>query len=494
MIERGGDRIEAVIGLEIHVQLATRTKMFCRCPNRFGDPPNSNVCPVCLGLPGALPVINRAAVEQAIRVGLALGCAIAPLTKWDRKAYFYPDLPKNYQISQYDQPIATGGLLEVAGQDGATRPVRIRRAHLEEDAGKNIHDNPAHTGIDLNRAGTALLEIVTEPDLHSAFEVMELARGLHALVRWLGASDANMEMGQMRFEPNVNLHIERAGVTHRTPIVEVKNLNSFRSLEAAVAFEIERQYQEWLDDPDGFVLERLGKQNRGFDPDRGETVFQREKEEAHDYRYFPDPDLPPLRISQEWVERLKATIGELPAQRRSRYAATYGLSARNAEALTQERGSSQLFDDAIAAGGEPVRLANLLVGRASALANQRGCTLAELGLAPDRLAALSRLMEAGKVTSTSAARLLELLLSDPRPVEEMARALGLIVETDAGAVLRWVEEALADNPQARADAAAPGKKQAKALGFLVGRVMQRSRGAAPPEEVQRLLRHLLGLD
>ncbi len=489
-----GERVLPVVGLEIHVQVATRTKMFCRCPNRFGDPPNSNVCPVCLGLPGALPVINRAAVEQAIRVGLAVGCRIAAVTKWDRKAYFYPDLPKNYQISQYDEPIASGGALEIASENGSTRQVRIRRAHLEEDAGKNVHDNPAHTGVDLNRAGTALLEIVTEPDLHAVSEVMELARTLQRLVRWLGASEANMEMGQMRFEPNVNLRIERDGRSFATPIIEVKNLNSFRSLEGAVAYEIERQHQEWLDDPEGFLLERLGKQNRGFDAERGETVFQREKEEAHDYRYFPDPDLAPLRVPEEWVAGIRGAIGELPWQRQRRYLERQGLSARNADALTQDRPSSDLFDAAVAAGAEPGRLANLLVGKGSALANQRGCTLAELGLAADRLAALTALLGAAKITATSAARLLELLLSDARPVEEIARAEGLIVETDAGALRLWVEEALSANPQAREDASSPGKKQAKALGFLVGQVMQRSRGSAPPQEVQRLLREMLGLE
>ncbi len=371
--------------------------------------------------------------------------------------------------------------------------MRIRRAHLEEDAGKNVHDHPTHTGVDLNRAGTALLEIVTEPDLNAVSEVMELARTLQRLVRWLGASEANMQMGQMRFEPNVNLRIERAGRTFTTPIVEVKNLNSFRALEGAVAYEIERQREEWLDDPEGFLLERLGKQNRGFDAERGETVFQREKEEAHDYRYFPDPDLVPLRIPEAWAAGIGGSIGELPWQRQRRYLERHGLSARNAEALTQDRPSSDLFDAAVAAGADPARLANLLVGKGAALANQRGCTLAELGLAADRLAALTGLLGASKITATSAARLLELLLSDARPVEEIARAEGLLLQTDPDAVRRWVEEALAANPQAKDDVVAGGKKQAKALGFLVGQVMQRSRGAAPPQEVQRLLRELLGL-
>jgi aspartyl-tRNA(Asn)/glutamyl-tRNA(Gln) amidotransferase subunit B len=493
MIDRGGDHVLPVIGLEIHVQLATRTKMFCRCPNRFGDPPNTNVCPVCLGLPGSLPVINRSAVQHAVHVGLALGARVAEMTKWDRKAYFYPDLPKNYQISQYDEPLASAGTLEIAGPEGSRKNVRIRRAHLEEDAGKNIHDNPGYTGVDLNRAGTPLLEIVTEPDLNAVGEVMELARSLHRLVRWLGASEANMEMGQMRFEPNVNLRIEREGRVYKTPIIEVKNLNSFRSLEAAVAFEIDRQYQEWLEDPEGRGREKLGKQNRGFDPERGETVFQREKEEAHDYRYFPDPDLVPVRMPAEAIAALAGSIGELPWQREERYRSTLGLSARNAEALTQDRGSSDLFDESVGKGADAVRLANLLVGKGSALANQRGCSLAQLGLGARRLADLTVLLATERVTATSAARLLELALTDGRPVEDIAAAAGLLLQKDPAAVRRWVEEALAANPQAREDVLSGGKKQAKALGFLVGQVMQRAGGAAPPNEVQRVLREMLEL-
>ena len=350
--------------------------------------------------------------------------------------------------------------------------------------------------MDLNRAGTPLLEIVTEPDLNAADEVMALCP--RACSGWSAASassEANMQKGQMRFEPNINLHIDA-----RRPDVHARRSSRSRTSTASARWRRPSPTRSSASTRNGSTIPRamswsaLGKQNRGWDDDRGETVFQREKEEAHDYRYFPDPDLLELRISQDWIDKLKASIGELPAQRQRRYVDAHGLSPRNAEALTLDHGSSQLFEAAVAAGGEPVRLANLLVGKGSALANQRGCSLGELGLPADRLAALSRLLEAEKVTSTSAARLLEQLLSDPRPVDEMARALGLVVETDAGALRSWVEEALAANPQAREDAGTPGKKQAKALGFLVGQVMQRSRGAAPPQEVQRILRQLLGLD
>ncbi|MCY2928328.1 MAG: Asp-tRNA(Asn)/Glu-tRNA(Gln) amidotransferase subunit GatB, partial [Planctomycetota bacterium] len=270
-----------IIGLEIHVELATETKMFCRCRNRFGDEPNTNVCPVCIGMPGVLPVMNRKAVELSMKVGLALGCQVAARTKWDRKSYYYPDLPKNYQISQYDLPLCVHGVLEVPLADGSIKAVRVQRAHLEEDAGKNVHDRPGHTGVDLNRAGVPLLEIVSEPDMNTVEEVMAYCRGMHRLVRWLGVSQANMQMGHMRFEPNINLHIERAGRLYKTPITEVKNLNSFRSLERTVEYEITRQYEQWQADREGYALGKKDKQNRGFDDARGITVFQREEEESH---------------------------------------------------------------------------------------------------------------------------------------------------------------------------------------------------------------------
>ena len=253
------DVITPVIGLEIHVELATETKMFCRCRNRFGDPPNTNVCPVCIGMPGVLPVMNRRAVEYSMKVGLALRCTVAGFTKWDRKSYYYPDLPKNYQISQYDLPLSANGHLDVPLSDGTSKRIRVLRAHLEEDAGKNVHDRPRHTGVDLNRAGVPLLEIVSEPDMNGVEEVMGYARAMQRLVRWLGVSEANMQMGHMRFEPNINLRIESGGRTFETPIVEVKNLNSFRALERTVAYEIDRHAAEWRADREGFSLEKLGK-------------------------------------------------------------------------------------------------------------------------------------------------------------------------------------------------------------------------------------------
>src|SRR5687768_8263501 len=318
--ERTVASYKVLIGLEIHVQLATATKMFTAVANgatNFGAEPNLLVDPVILGLPGTLPVINKKAVDYSIMVGLALGCRIARHTKWDRKSYYYPDLPKNYQISQYDMPLCEAGEFEIAGEDGSPKRVRIRRAHLEEDAGKLLHDAPGgykidHSIVDLNRAGTPLLEIVTEPDLSSPKDVATFGQELQKLVQFLGVSEGQMQMGHMRFEPNINVHItDGAGTVHKTAITEIKNLNSFSVLERATAFEIQRQIQNWID------TGSLGRKSTyGWDEAREMTFLQREKEEAHDYRYFPDPDLPPVEVSDAWLAELKSQVGEMPAARR----------------------------------------------------------------------------------------------------------------------------------------------------------------------------------
>jgi aspartyl-tRNA(Asn)/glutamyl-tRNA(Gln) amidotransferase subunit B len=497
-----------VVGLEIHVELDTATKMFCRCLNRFGDPPNTHVCPVCIGMPGVLPVMNRQAVELAMKVGLALNCTVSDFTKWDRKSYYYPDLPKNYQISQYDLPLSVHGYLEVPLADGTVKKVRILRAHLEEDAGKNIHDFPRHTGVDLNRAGVPLLEIVSEPDMNSVEEVMAYARSMQRLVRWLGASQANMQMGHMRFEPNINLHVTAGGRTVKTPIVEVKNLNSFRSLERTVAYEIERQSAAWREDPEGFTMEKLGKQNRGFDDERGVTVFQREKEEAHDYRYFPEPDLVPVTVDDAWRKRIASAIGELPLARRARYMDKYGLTFKEADALTQDGPSGELLDEAVRLGANAKRCVNLLLSRGAAIANERKCTIAKIGISPRQLAELAKMLAEGKINATAASRIFDVMVPRVIPlaatihgtsgvtatltVVEIAQREGLLAISDTPAIEQWIDQAIAANPQAVADVKEGGKKQQKAFGFLTGQVMQLSRGAAAPAEVQRLLRQKLG--
>ncbi len=483
--------VKPIIGLEIHVELDTETKMFCRCRNRFGDKPNTNVCPVCLGMPGVLPVMNKLAVEYSMKVGMALDCTVPDFTKWDRKSYYYPDLPKSYQLSQYDLPLCQHGVLSVPLEDGTTKDIRVLRAHLEEDAGKNVHDNPGFTGVDLNRAGVPLLEIVSEPDMNSVDEAVSYAKSMQRLVRWLGVSHANMQMGHMRFEPNINLHITRNGTTYRTPIVEVKNLNSFKSLEGAIAFEIRRQYEAWCEDSD-YTIEKCGKQNRGYDVDSGQTVFQRGKEEAHDYRYFPDPDLVPVVVSEEWRESVLATIGELPLARRDRYMNRVGMTFKEADALTQDAATGDLLDAAISAGAPAKRCVNLLLSRGSAIANERGCAIAELGLSSDQLAELATMLDSGDINATSAAKVFDDLLDTDESPKALAEAMGLLAVKDTGAIEAWVDEAIAENPQAVDDVKAGGKKQKKAFGFLTGQVMQKSKGAAPPADVQALLQQKLG--
>lgn len=492
-MEKTQDIVTPVIGMEIHVELDTATKMFCRCRNNFGDPPNTNVCPVCIGMPGVLPVMNRKAVQYAVKVGVALDCRTADFSKWDRKNYYYPDLPKNYQISQYDLPVSVNGYLEIPLDAGRTKRIGILRAHLEEDAGKNIHDRPGHTAVDLNRAGVPLLEIVSLPELNSVEEVMAYAQAMHRLVRWLGVSRANMQMGHMRFEPNINLHITRAGRNYKTPIVEVKNLNSFRALRNTVAYEIERQYSDWLADPDGYAMEKLGKQNRGYDDQAERTVFQREKEQAHDYRYLPDPDLVPVVVTSLWREQIAADIGELPLARRRRFMADYGLTFSQADALTQDPATGELLDQAVGAGAEARRCVNLLLGRGAAVANERGCSIAEIGLQADQLAGLAKMLTGGVVNATAAEKIFLKMLSTGDAPEEIAERQGLMTVTDNAALSAWVEQVLKANPQAVGDVQAGGKKQSKALGFLTGQVMQLSKGAAPPGEVQRLLKAALGL-
>ncbi|MBN1844316.1 MAG: Asp-tRNA(Asn)/Glu-tRNA(Gln) amidotransferase subunit GatB [Sedimentisphaerales bacterium] len=479
--------VQTIVGLEIHVQLATRTKLFCGCKLGFGDPPNSNVCPVCLGLPGTLPVMNRTAYEYAVRTALALHCQIARFTKWDRKGYYYPDLPKNYQISQYDLPLSFDGHLEIPLEDGSAKTIRILRAHLEEDAGKNLHEGLDHSRVDLNRTGTPLLEIVTQPDLSDPAECRILAEQLQRLVQYLGVSEANMQEGHMRFEPNINLHItDDDGAEYRTPICEVKNLNSFRALERSVAYEQWRQKQQWQRDH-AYTQENHGKQNRGWNDDRGETVFQRAKEEAHDYRYFPEPDLVPIEMDDAWLAEIQASVCELPLARQRRFIEHYGLSAYDAGVLTAARSTAEFFDEAVAARGPAKRVANLITQQGLKIANERGCAVGQIGISAARIGQLAQLIEDGTINASAAAAVFDTMLTDQRDPETIAREHRLIQQSDAAALAVVLAEVLAAHPQAVADVKAGGKKTKKARGFLLGQVMQKTGGQANPQIVNTLL-------
>jgi aspartyl-tRNA(Asn)/glutamyl-tRNA(Gln) amidotransferase subunit B len=483
-----GLQVTPIIGLEIHVQLATRTKLFCGCELRYDEEANTATCPVCLALPGALPVLNRRAVELATEMALALNCDVAAETKWDRKSYFYPDLPKNYQISQYDRPIGLAGFLEFPFADGISK-VRIRRAHLEEDAGKNVHDFPGFSGVDLNRAGTPLLEIVTEPDLNSADEAREFAVQLQRIVRYLGVGEANMQKGQLRFEPNINVAIEKGGATYPTPIVEVKNLNSFRSLHGAIAFEIERQVAQWLED--GQAAGMGNKSNRGWDDVKEVTVAQREKEEAHDYRYFPDPDLVPATIATATLNVLRHEMPELPIPRTDRFISAFKVAPQDAPTLVDDRATADLLDHAAEAGGDPATLGKHFLGFWAFHAKERGRSIAELGIPAERLAELANLVAEGKINATAAAQIAEVMLERDVAPAGLADELGLIQSQDTDQISAWVDAALASNQKAVQDAIANPKKVKAARGFLTGQVMKISGGQADPKLVGQLIQQKL---
>jgi aspartyl-tRNA(Asn)/glutamyl-tRNA(Gln) amidotransferase subunit B len=515
-----------IIGMEIHVELATRTKMFSRAANvahheHFDAPPNSLVDPVVCALPGALPVMNRAAVEMAIMVGLALDCTIARFSKWDRKNYFYPDLPKGYQISQYDLPLCLGGAVEIAGPDGSMKRIGIIRAHLEEDTGKLGHELPGgfhYDGslVDLNRAGTPLLEVVTRPDLESADDAVTFGKELRNICRFLGVTEGIMQRGHMRFEPNVNVEITiDDGRVVRTPIVEIKNLNSFKAVRSAVEHEHRRQVDQWL--VTGIEQAPGTKSTRGWDDLRNATVLQREKEEAHDYRYFPEPDLLPVTVSDAWRDTIAARLPELPMRRRARYQAEYGLPARDAVALTDDRDLCFFYEAAIDAllhqaapcdghsAGDHApadrppadreatgfAVAKLLLNTGARHANERACGIHELGISPKQVAGIIALRRDEAIGSNAADELFQLLCepaSRGADAAAVAQARGMIQVRDAGALDRWIDEAIAAQPQAARDFAA-GKDAA--AGRIVGHVMKASRGQADASAIQARLRQRL---
>ncbi len=477
---------ETVIGLECHVELSTATKMFCGCRNVFGAPPNTNVCPVCLGLPGSLPVPNERAIEYIVRIGLALGCEIAPRSVFHRKNYFYPDMPKNYQISQYDLPVCVGGHLDIE-VDGEVRRIGITRVHMEEDTGKTSHGSASgriheaeHALVDYNRAGVPLVEIVSEPDLRSPEEAAAYLRELRATLEALGVSDVRMEEGSLRCDANISTrHVGEEGFGVK---VEIKNLNSIRSLERALRYEQERQ-RAALE-----AGEPLVQETRHFDEDRGTTRTLRSKEEAFDYRYFPEPDLPPLAPEAAWVEELRASLPELPAAKRARYERELGLRPEQAVLLASSTAQAAFFEETVALGADPVAAANWITQDLAGMLNKAKVELAEAKVTPRHLADLVRLVAEGTISATGAKQALEVATQTGEEIEAIVEARGLRQVTDAGALAAWVEEVIAENPgpveQFRA-----GKQGV--LGFLVGQVMKRSGGAADPRAVNELLRERL---
>ena len=485
-----------VVGMEIHIELATNSKMFASAPSgatpdRYEAEPNTLVDPVVMALPGTLPVINREAVTMSMRVGLALGCDISRHTKWDRKNYYYPDLPKGYQISQYDKPLCTGGQVAFPCGDD-TCSVRITRAHLEEDTGKLGHELPggrAFDGslVDLNRAGTPLLEVVTEPDLGTADEAVAFARHLHNLCTFLGVTGGIMQRGHMRFEPNINMIITSDdGVEHATPIVEIKNLNSFRALRGAIEHETTRQVTAWQED--GIEMGPGRKTTRGWDDQAGVTLLQRVKEDAHDYRYFPDPDLVPLSIDDEWIEAVRASIPELPGARRQRYHDDYGLDDKDAAALTEHAEECFFFEACVEVTGDGAACAKWLLNAGAKRANERGCHLHELGISPQQLGGIIAMRSKNQIGSSSADELFGMLCDREEDADTVAQEAGLLQVADAGDMEEWISAALAAQPQAAEDFAA-GKDAA--AGRIIGEVMKHSGGTADPAAVRAKLVEVL---
>jgi len=472
---------EIVVGIETHAQLLTRSKIFSAAATAFGAPPNTQASAVDIALPGVLPVLNRVAVEHAIRFGLAVGATINRRSIFARKNYFYPDLPKGYQISQYEQPIVQGGAMRIAAGD-SEKSIRLTRAHLEEDAGKSLHEDfHGMTGIDLNRAGTPLLEIVSEPDLRGAKQAVAYARALHALVVWIGICDGNMQEGSFRCDANVS--VRRPGAPLGTRC-ELKNLNSFRFMERAIEFEARRQI-ELLEDGG-----RVVQETRLYDPERDETRSLRTKEEAHDYRYFPDPDLLPLVVSEQDVERIRKTLPELPEARRERLVREYGLSPYDAQVLTASRASADYYEAMVkVAGVDPKLGANWQMGELAAALNREERDIAESRIAPADLGWLVAQVARGELTGKMAKRAFESSWENGVSPQLVVEREGLKPISDAGAIEKLVEGVIAANPQQVADYRA-GKQ--KAFNSLVGQVMKASGGKANPAQVNEILRRKLG--
>jgi aspartyl-tRNA(Asn)/glutamyl-tRNA(Gln) amidotransferase subunit B len=476
---------EAVIGLETHCQLKTDTKIFCNCSTEFGTPPNTNVCPICMGMPGVLPVLNQRVLEYAVKAGLALNCQIAPYSKFDRKQYFYPDLPKNYQISQYDLPIAEHGWLEVDVEDNGTlvrKRIGITRLHMEEDAGKLVHggsdrlSGSTHSLVDYNRTGVPLVEIVSEPDMRSGQEAAEYAQELRRILRYLGVSDGNMQEGSLRCD--VNISVRPVGQEKFGTKVEIKNMNSFNAIERAINYEIERQIEAIESG------ERILQETRLWEEGSQRTISMRIKEGSSDYRYFPEPDLGPIEVSAEQLEEWRSQLPELPAKKRERYQSELGLSAYDARVLTDDRAIAEYFEAATAAKANPKLAANWIMGDISAYLNEKRLSISEIPLQPETLAELVELIESNTISNKIGKDILPELLVNGGSAKKLVESKGLTQISDTGALEAAIDAVIAANPD---ELAKYRGGKTKLLGFFVGQVMKQTGGRADPKLTNQLL-------
>jgi aspartyl-tRNA(Asn)/glutamyl-tRNA(Gln) amidotransferase subunit B len=492
----GSPEYKVIVGLEIHAELATESKVFCSCPTTFGATPNSQVCPICLALPGTLPVLNQKAVELAVKAGLALGCRIPPFNRFDRKHYFYPDLPKAFQNSQLDHPVCQSGLVEFrVGEE--THRVRINRVHLEEEAGKSVHSGERLQGsqyslMDLNRGGLPLIEIVTEPDLHSGEQARAFLERLRTILRYIEVSDCKMQEGSLRCDANVNLSIDAYGQNIRTPIVEIKNLNSFRAVERAINYEVQRQYEDYLD---GNVRPNAGKITAGWSDAEGRTYVQRQKEQADDYFYFPDPDLLPVEISADQVEEWRKQLPELPAEREARFLTQYGLPAYDAGVLTAAKGIADFYEAVLDTyKGDPKTASNWVMGEVLRMlkdaVDEVEQALTEAPLQPQMLAELLQMLESGAINGNQAKEVFAEMWSSGKTAAEVVKERGFEQISDTSAIASLVQNVINANPKVIADIQS-GKTSA--MGFLVGQVMKQTAGKANPKLVSQLIREQLNI-
>jgi aspartyl-tRNA(Asn)/glutamyl-tRNA(Gln) amidotransferase subunit B len=475
-------KYETVIGLEVHAQMLTETKIFCGCSTKFGAEPNTQSCQICIGMPGVLPVLNKKALEFAVRTGLAVNCAISRYSRFARKNYFYPDLPKGYQISQFELPICEHGHLDIV-LDGAVKRIGITRIHMEEDAGKNIHESASggnYSFVDLNRAGVPLMEIVSEPDMRSPQEAVEYMKKLRNILRYLGVCDGNMEQGSLRCDANVSLRPD--GRKELGTKVEIKNINSFKFVEKALDYEILRQLK---------ILEdggRIIQETRLWDSVRNVTESMRGKEEAHDYRYFPEPDLVPMTVDQTWIHDIQSSLPELPDKRKERFVSAFGIPEQDADLMISEKSVADWFEEAVNLGGQPKDVSNWIKGDLMKLLNEEGKTFDECLFRPSGLVGMLKLIDNGTISGKIAKTVFEEIYRTGKDAEVVVREKGLVQITDTGAIEKAVDDIIAANPQ-EVDRYKAGEE--KLIGFLVGQVMKTTKGKANPQMVNELLKRKL---